>query len=365
MNILHINSYYASSKFYKNLYDIQIKDDNIVVYVPVANSYKIDRGFGNYSIISHCYNKIDRLLFHKKHGKILKDIETRLDISSFDIIHAHSLFSNGYIAYKLSKKYNIPFVVAVRNTDVNVFFKYMFHLRFLGINILKSAKKIIFISYPYKELTINKFVPNKLKNDFNEKSIVVPNGVSDFWINNIYSVERTLGDTINFVYVGDINKNKNVLMSAKALNELIKSGIKLNFNVAGKIKDKRIFNKLSKFTFFNYHGVLNESQLLELYRSNDIFIMPSKKETFGIVYLEAMSQGLPVIYSKGQGFDGYQPDGEIGYRVLSNDINDIVQILKNVINNYSEISSNSTKTVKNYIWFELNKIYNSQYRKLY
>lgn len=40
--------------------------------------------------------------------------------------------------------------------------------------------------------------------------------------------------------------------------------------------------------------------------------MPSHKETFGLVYAEAMSQGLPIIYTKNQGFDGQFPDGYVG-----------------------------------------------------
>ena len=38
-----------------------------------------------------------------------------------------------------------------------------------------------------------------------------------------------------------------------------------------------------------------------IYRENDIYVMPSIIETFGLVYAEAMSQGLPVIYTRGQG----------------------------------------------------------------
>ena len=41
-----------------------------------------------------------------------------------------------------------------------------------------------------------------------------------------------------------------------------------------------------------------------------VFAMPSFRETFGIVYLEALSQGLPIIHSRGQGIDGlFAPNG--------------------------------------------------------
>ena len=49
--------------------------------------------------------------------------------------------------------------------------------------------------------------------------------------------------------------------------------------------------------------------------------MPSRYETFGLVYGEAMSQGLPIIYSKGQGVDGYFKEGTVGYGVVSDRYN--------------------------------------------
>ena len=43
--------------------------------------------------------------------------------------------------------------------------------------------------------------------------------------------------------------------------------------------------------------------------------MPSAPESFGLVYVEALSQGLPIIYTKGEGFDGYYEEGEVGWAV--------------------------------------------------
>ena len=53
--------------------------------------------------------------------------------------------------------------------------------------------------------------------------------------------------------------------------------------------------------------------MIPFYKSAHIFVMPSLTETFGIVFIEALSQGLPLIYTKGQGIDGYFPQGFVGY----------------------------------------------------
>ena len=67
----------------------------------------------------------------------------------------------------------------------------------------------------------------------------------------------------------------------------------------------------------------DKEELIKLYRDSHIFTMPSITESFGLVYAEAMTQALPVVYTKGQGFDGQFPDGEVGYSVEA--LNEIVR----------------------------------------
>ena len=53
------------------------------------------------------------------------------------------------------------------------------------------------------------------------------------------------------------------------------------------------------------HGPIYDKPLLQsIYQQCSVFAMPSKKETFGLVYLEALSQGLRVLYTHGEGIDG-------------------------------------------------------------
>ena len=132
MNVLHINSYYFNGEFYKNFYDKQTHlGIGIDVYVPAnKNNQKLERSdYGDYTQISYNFNNLDRVSFVLKHKKILADMVKFYNIKRYDLIHAHSLFSNGYIAYKLNEIYGVPYIVAIRNTDVNLFFKKMVHLR--------------------------------------------------------------------------------------------------------------------------------------------------------------------------------------------------------------------------------------------
>src|SRR5699024_5464738 len=129
----------------------------------------------------------DKYIYFSKIMRMKKDVEKNFDLSKVNIIHAHSLFSDGGVAYEIYKKYDTPYVVAVRDTDVNQYFKKAKHLKPYALKILMNAKAIVFLSQAYKESVIDKFVPLSLQDKIHEKSVVIPNGISSFWLNNIYS----------------------------------------------------------------------------------------------------------------------------------------------------------------------------------
>lgn len=364
MKILHINSYYSTSSFYKNLFEIQRKSGlNIDVFVPISSNIKIsDFDFGEYTCISRNHTKFDRLIFPLKHIKIYKDVQERYNIFDYTIIHAHSLFSNGYIAMKLKKKYGIPYIVAVRNTDVNVFFKKMFHLRKLGVEILKNANHIIFLSKSYEKQVLDNYVPKNLKDSIQKKISIIPNGIDNFWFEHTNtSIKKLKKNHFNLLQVGDINKNKNIETTVKAAEILIKKGYKVKLDVVGKVKDQNIFNKIKDLDFVNYLGYKPKEELIKIYRQNDIFILPSINETFGLVYAEAMSQGLPVIYSRGQGFDQQFEEGLVGYSVQCFDVNNISDKIISIIEDYDNFSNNCTQNIFKFNW----KNITNQYLELY
>ncbi|MCK9218185.1 MAG: glycosyltransferase family 4 protein [Firmicutes bacterium] len=353
MKILHINSYYSTSNFYKNLYDSQKEHGlNIDVYVFVSTSDDVSKlKLGNYTTISKNHGKYDRYIFHLKHLKILSDIQTKFDIRKYSILHAHSLFSNGYIAYKLKQKYNTPYIVAVRNTDVNLFFKKIFYLRKTGINILRNAEKIMFLSEPYKKETIDKLIPYKYKKEIADKSIVIPNGIDKYWLENKLKERIIPNDNrIGLVYAGQINDNKNIETTIKACELLMEQGYDITYKIIGKIMDKRYIDIIKGYSFIEYIPYCRKEKLINHYRNSDIFIMPSEHETFGLVYAEAMSQGLPVIYSRGQGFDGQFEDGLVGYSVQYNSPEEIAKKVIVIINNYESISQNCINKVDKFNW---------------
>lgn len=360
IKVLHICSYYLGTKLYQNLFNSLEKHDiEEDIYVFTDNQYKIENEYPSNVYISKCYNKMDRYIFHLKHGKVLKDIKNRLEIKQYDIIHAHSLFSNGYIAFKLKQYYGIPYIVAVRNTDVNLFFNKVIYLRKIGIDILRNAEKIVFISETYKKCTIDKYVPDDYIKEIEDKSIVVPNGIDKFWLKNISKkcTNSKQYNKINIIYVGRVEKNKNIETTVRACKLLIGQGYDISYKVIGKIVDKECKDYISKHSFIDYIPHCQKEELINHYRNSDIFVMPSKHETFGLVYAEAMSQGLPVIYTRGQGFDNQFEEGEVGYSVKYDSAEEIVEKIELIINDYETISNNCIERVNRFDWDKIAEKY--------
>jgi len=191
---------------------------------------------------------------------------------------------------------------------------------------------------------------------------IMPNGIDDFWLKNLFADKdfTKADDVIKLACVGAVDHNKNMLSVARALDLLKNKGNKVSLSIAGKIKDQNIYECLMKFDFVKYMGVLPKEKLIDVYRANDVFALTSFNESFGMVYIEAMSQGLPVIYTKDEGFDGQFDYGTVGYSVLPDDVTDISDKIYKCYLNREKFNSVYTQT-RRFSWSIISEKYKSVY----
>ncbi|XJS10091.1 glycosyltransferase family 4 protein [Aerococcaceae bacterium WGS1372] len=368
MKILHINSYYSTSGLFSQLYNRQINSDMAIdVYVPISYEFPENRlsTSGEYTTVSRNHHQLTRWVFPLKHHKILKDLLSKYIFESYDLIHAHSLFSNGWLALQLHKKFNIPYAVAVRNADLRTFFQRMPWMRKTGIEILKSASKIVFISKNTYNEIFDLYIPSSLAESLKKKSQIVPNGVNDYWHKHRYLDKKMeVHSPIRIVTTGKIMSLKRFVPLAEMIQRYSDHIQSTELHIIGPSWDDGILRQLEKIPIVTYHGKKDLEGMRQLYRSMDIFAMLSYPETFGLVYVEAMSQGLPVIYTKGEGFDNFFPNKQVGVSVTHNDQMEFNEALDYIVRNYQPISKNAVNAMQQFNWDDIHQSYINIYQSI-
>lgn len=362
MRVLQLANGYFQSALYARMFE---KMDRVgivsEVYVPLPYGFELPTGIPENIHISRNFSQLDRILFFKKQRHLIQDLS--LYVKRIDIVHAHTLFSAGYAAWKLHEQYGIPYVVAVRNTDVNVFFKYMFHLRRIGVRVMQDASCIIFLSPAYQEHVLSTYVPASLQQSIRGKSMVIPNGIDDYFLNNLPEPRSGVSTPLSLLYAGDINSNKNLELTIQTAERLREQEMDVRLTVVGNILEEKYRKLLEDTSFAAYFPRCPKEEILQHLRQSDIFVMPSHTETFGLVYAEAMSQGVPVLYTRGQGFDGQFPEGTVGYPVSDSDPVELAEKIRQVAENYSSLSANCLANVSRFDWHVIAKEYLSIYER--
>lgn len=370
--ILHIANDYSGSKVYKNLVgELDKLGLSQIIYTPIKDIKQIginEITFSNndsriiYSLILN--RTTDRIFYKRKINKIVSDIESKIDISKIKIIHAHTWYSDGGVAYLLSVKYNIPYIVAVRTTDLNIHYKFLFHERKFGKNVLSSSKKIINIGKYQIDFFYQR--KNNFSNEIFSKMIILPNGVDKFWLDKSKPFIPKNSFPFKILFVGTFIKRKNLFQLLQAIVDIHNNNIfycELHIVGGSNAYSQKLFDLINSYpNIFIYHGqIVCKDKLLKIYNDCHVFAMPSKKETFGLVYVEALLQGLPLLYTSNEGIDGFYEDN-IGEKVNSSNVEEIKHKLKILYDNYQSYCIPTEIIKKNHDWKNIalnyHKIYN-------
>lgn len=369
MRVLQISCGYVFSKIYYNLFNAMNSSGvEQIVYGPIRKDEKmyIERYISDkFDLVCPCIlKKWHRITYHYKQHVLFKDLLSRIEVKKYDIVHAHTLLTDGGLAYKLKKKYGIPYVVAVRNTDINSFLDGMPHTWNDARKILLNSERIFFISQGLKEKFEQHKAVRKIIPLISNKIMVVPNGIDDVFLENIC---YNRSDNHRIIYVGEFSYNKNVVRLIEAVQQVRKEkGLgDTSITLIGGTRDKdgSVNRMIETNDFVTFLGpIYDTNRLMELYREHTMFAMASIHETFGLVYIEALSQGLPVLYTKGQGIDGsLDVFAGIGVNPLS--VEDIAKAIRSIISN-QEYYSNKTVPFDNYRWSNIGNLYFNEYQRI-
>ncbi len=356
MNVVYVTSNYESVQ--KHLVS-SLNSNNIQTKMYYYNiTHHVDKTLYPRNVYRYMPNLFYKgpMLYISRIKAAARYFQRAFDLSQVSITHGNMLISDGIICRYLHDKYRIPYVVTVRDTDINTWFNWKLGWikKQTGKNI-EAAKKIIFLGSEYKNKLRECLADERLSDIVDSKSIVIPNGIDEFFLENINSYKQISNNCIKVIFIGKLEKRKNLELTVEAIKLLRREGLNIILIAIGDIIDKEYKKVVEENSFIQYHPRCGKEEVLTYLRSADIFCMPSHRESFGLAYAEALSQGLPVLYTKGQGFDNQYEDGTVGYAVNDRDSTDLANKIKMVINNYDSLSKNCIQLSGKFDWNAISK----------
>lgn len=247
-----------------------------------------------------------------------------------DIVHSQHPFLIGDTALKIASKYNVPLIFT--------------HHSLYEENVQDEATKrfVIELSTGYANLADHVFAPSE-----SVMRMIKEHGVTsavDVVPTGIYTKEFAKGDREAFRqqlhipadafvvgHVGRLAPEKNLEFMTRAVAQFLKQEPKAHFLIGGRGPSedaiKEIMNKEGVADRLHLVGMLNGKDLVNAYHAMDTFVFASQSETQGLVLVEAMAAGIPVIAVDASGVREVVEDGVNGRLLINENIEDFVSAL--------------------------------------
>ncbi|MER1984429.1 MAG: glycosyltransferase [Solibacillus sp.] len=238
----------------------------------------------------------------------------KMNKRNISLTHSHYVFPSGMFSYWLKKRHHVPYVVTAHGGDINKMAQKGGVIRQYTEKILRNADHVI---------AVGEELAKTIEKEFHvecEMITVMSMGIDrDVFVEpaNKKQAAASLGmdpEKTNFLYVGNIIRNKGV-------RELVQAFKKLQTNTPGKAalylvgstKDVNFTNEVKELakgvTDIHFIEPIPQRELAQYFGAADVFVLPSYIEGLGLVALEAMSCGTPVIASDVGGLHYMLADG--------------------------------------------------------
>ena len=263
---------------------------------------------------------------------------------NYDLVHAHA-FLPGIVARLLMTTKGAPAILTVHGTSINTKLN-NFCIRWL-------EKFILFQILYSAQITVSRdFL---LISNVNKNIYYIPNGVDISAFDKV-KVRKFKDPTL--IFVGRLHPQKNLAALLQCINTLKQEFPKIQLLIIGNGKEKnklrRLILNLSLSKNVKLLGEIKGSQLIKLYKSSHIFILPSIYEGQPLTLLEAWAARLPVVASNTGDCSYLVKNGINGY-IIDNqyDPKDIAQMIKKALSNknLAKLGQNGYNFVKkNFSW---------------
>ena len=217
----------------------------------------------------------------------------------------------------------------VRKNQHRPFDNLLYHILFKNTKIILLSERL------YED--ISKYVKK-------EDVFFCPNGIQV--INPEEKISPTNNSVPQILFLSNLIASKGVYELLYALKILNDNNVKFHCNFVGGVGDislKQLNQKINNLNLQNcvsYLGKKYNHEKHKIFQSSDIFVFPTfyENETFGLVNIEAMMFGLPVISTSEGGIPDIVQDGETGFIVDKQNPKKLAEKIKQLIDNPEKAS---------------------------
>ncbi|MCX8166947.1 MAG: glycosyltransferase, partial [Candidatus Micrarchaeota archaeon] len=248
--------------------------------------------------------------------------QKRLNSLKIDIIHTHGMATMGLLALQAKTLLNKP-LIGTFHTLVTEATHYVMPVKKLESPVKKILWNYLKWYYNHCEVTVSPSTSIKeelIKNGIKKVEVVYP-GIDttkfspmnyDQNFKKRYSVE----DKKVILHVGRVAKEKNIEIAIDSVALLDQSYALMIVGDGPHMKKLRAYVKKKKLTNrVIFTGKVDDNELKKAYASCDCLVFPSTFETFGLVAVEAMASGTPVVGANSTGLRDVIVNNKTGYLV--------------------------------------------------
>lgn len=301
----------------------------------IGLSFNVEKGLRTYRYKNYNFIPKHPLMFNifdKRIEKLYKEVVKKE--GKVDVIHAQSSLWGGISAAYVAKKYNIPLVITEHSSVKR------------GQYVRESYYKRIIDSYKSADAIIA--VGNGLKKEIeeltNRKDIKVIGNLVDLSLFDIRGIKRE-SDEFIFFSVAFLEGEKGLDTLIKAFSMRFKNeNVRLVIGGDGSQREwlEGIAKSESVEKQVTFTGALSREEVASWMNKCHAFVLPSRYETFGVVYIEALASGKPVIGT----FNGGAEDivtKDVGILVEIDNIKDLSNAMDHIRKNNKEYEADKLR----------------------
>ncbi|GAB4158306.1 MAG: hypothetical protein Fur003_2100 [Candidatus Dojkabacteria bacterium] len=299
--------------FYRNYKKIHSFYDTLKSHPPLNIEYSFPQPNKKYTYLLPIYRKFGNIPLVKKFATLFqKYFFERNKDDSFDLYHYAQM-----IPQKVPQK---PFVIDFEHVSLLAGFEEKMDAKhLLGVLSHPNCKAIMAWSYAAVE-SLKLFLNKDYAQIETKVSVVYPALLLKDYIKSDHEIDYSIMDSNNFniLSVGIPYKKKGIIELVEAFKQLVTDKMDLHLYVISDLPAK-IVNK--------YKAVKNlhifkptwsrEDIVTKFFYPANLFVLPTKGDTFGMVFLEAMLTSTPVITTKQFAMNEIIDDGKTGYLIDS------------------------------------------------